>query len=172
LENATIQIYCVIQIYTHSQGKECSQRWNLIRLQQHLAPAPHHLQIPRPTPRLDSTLLRGHTRHHESGSTPLYQHATVAPPNSHQPNTEVSELTYTSSFPSKPPLMLSTIDKNKGISKYLQSTQCQQQSSNKHTSSPSHIPFQLGHNTLDTTSWPTAKGMAPCHPTHKQRKKT
>jgi hypothetical protein len=115
-------------------------------------------------------LLRGRTRHHEVRSAPLYQCTTVAPPNSHQPNTEVNELTYTSSFPSKPSLMLSTIDKNKGISKYSKSTQWQQQSSNKHTSSPSHIPFQLGHNTLDTTPWPTAKGMAPM-PSNTQTKK-
>jgi hypothetical protein len=91
-------------------------------------------------------------------------------PNSHQPNTEVSDLTYTSSFPSKPPLMLSTIVKNKGISKYSKSTQGQQQSSNKCTSSPSHIPVQLDHNTLDTTSWPMTKSMAPL-PSNTQTKK-
>jgi hypothetical protein len=100
----------------------------------------------------------------------LYQCAPVALPNSHRPNTEVSDLTYTYSFLAKPPLMLSTIDNNKEISKYLKPTQGQQQSNSTRTSSPSHISTQLKHITLDTTPWPTAKGMA-CLPSNTQTKK-
>jgi hypothetical protein len=66
--------------------------------------------------------------------------------------------------------MLSTIDNNKEISKYLKPTQGQQQSNSTRTSSPSHISTQLKHITLDTTPWPTAKGMA-CLPSNTQTKK-
>jgi hypothetical protein len=115
-------------------------------------------------------LLRGRTCQYEVGVAPLYQRVIVALPNSHRPNTEVSDLTYTYSFPSKPPPMLSTIDNNKEISKYLKPTQGQQQSNNTCTSSPSHISAQLKYNTLDTTPWPTAKGMALL-PSNTQTKK-
>ena len=119
---------------------------------------------PEPNQNLDliANCCRRCVDKHEVGSASLYQHTIVAPHNLYQPKIEVSKLTHTFSFPFKTPLMLSTIDKNKRIPGYLQTTQYQQrQLSSNHTSPPLQITSQKVHCNLDTISWPTAKNMAP-----------